>query len=200
MAPRVVVVRVELDEVGRIPPLDSADERITGQDARGAVIEIVRAEPPARGAAESAIGPEYLGASAIIDPSEPAVRAIAAEVGDGAADAWDRAQRLTRWVTEHMTFDAGIAFAPAAELARDRHGTCAGYAVLLASLLRAAHIPARLDMGWSTPAASSAATPGSRPGSAGAGCRSTPRSPATGRPTRRGSRSRATPSTAGRGR
>jgi transglutaminase-like putative cysteine protease len=142
-----MVVRVELDAVGRIPALDGAGERVTAQDARGAVIEIVRAEPPARGAAGSPIGPEYLAASAIIDPSEPAVRAIAAEVSDGAADAWDRAQRLTRWVTEHMTFDAGIAFAPAAELARDRHGTCAGYAVLLASLLRAADIPARLDLG-----------------------------------------------------
>src|SRR4029077_10037844 len=90
---------------------------------------------------------EYLAAGAIIDPGDPTVRAIVAEVTGGAADAWDRAQRLTRWVTEHMTFDAGIAFAPAAELARDRHGTCAGYAVLLASLLRAAHIPARLDLG-----------------------------------------------------
>jgi hypothetical protein len=142
-----LVVRIDLDEIGRIPPLGGAGERVTAQDAHGAVVEVVRAEPPARGAAETPIGPEYLAAGAIIDPSEPAVRAIAAEVTDGAVDAWDRAQRLTRWVTEHMTFDLGVGFAPAAELVRDRHGTCAGYAVLLASLLRAAHIPARLDMG-----------------------------------------------------
>ncbi|HEX3765794.1 MAG TPA: transglutaminase domain-containing protein [Kofleriaceae bacterium] len=143
-----LVVRVELDEAAaRLPPVDSADERVTGQDAHGAVIEIARVAPPARGAAGDLVGPEYLGASAIIDPSEPGVRAIAAEANDGAADPWDQAQRLTRWVTAHMTFDAGIAFAPAAELVRDRHGTCAGYAVLLASLLRAAHIPARLDLG-----------------------------------------------------
>jgi len=143
-----LVVRVELDDPGaRLPPVDSADEHVTGQDAHGAVIEIARVAPPERGGASEPVGPEYLGSSAIIDPSEPGVRAIAAEVGDGAADAWDRAQRLTRWVTAHMTFDAGIAFAPAAELVRDRHGTCAGYAVLLASLLRAAGIPARLDLG-----------------------------------------------------
>jgi hypothetical protein len=48
------------------------------------VVEVVRVEPPARVAAESPIGPEYLAAGAIIDPSEPAVRAIAAEVSDGA--------------------------------------------------------------------------------------------------------------------
>jgi len=143
-----LVVRVEFDDpAGRLPPVDSADERVTGKDAQGAVIEIARVPTPARGEAGDAVGPEYLGSSAIIDPSEPGVRAIAAEVTDGAADPWDRAQRLTRWVTAHMTFDAGIAFAPAAELARDRHGTCAGYAVLLASLLRAAQIPARLDLG-----------------------------------------------------
>lgn len=143
-----LVVRVELDDPGaRLPPVDSADEHVTGQDAHGAVIEIARVAPPERGGASEPVGPEYLGSSAIIDPSEPGVRAIAAEVTDGAADPWDQAQRLTRWVTAHMTFDAGIAFAPAAELVRDRHGTCMGYAVLLASLLRAAHIPARLDLG-----------------------------------------------------
>jgi len=143
-----LVVRLAFDDPAeRLPPLDSADERVTEHDANGTVIEIDRAEVPASNAADAAVGPEYLAASAIIDPTEPAVRAIAAEVTAGASDPWDQAQRLTRWVTEHMTFDAGIAFAPAAELARDRHGTCAGYAVLLASLLRAAHIPSRLDLG-----------------------------------------------------
>lgn len=86
-------------------------------------------------------------AGAIVDPTDPQVRAIASSVIAGATDPWERAQRLTRWVTEHMTFDAGVLFAPAAELARDRHGTCAGYAVLLASLLRAADIPTRVAMG-----------------------------------------------------
>jgi len=143
-----LVVRLAFaDPVDRLLPLDSADERVTERDASGTVIEIDRAEVPASGAVDAPVGPEYLAASAIIDPTEPAVRAIAAEVTAGASDPWDQAQRLTRWVTEHMTFDAGIAFAPAAELARDRHGTCAGYAVLLASLLRAAHIPSRLDLG-----------------------------------------------------
>ena len=140
-----LVVRLELD-AAQLPALDSGDARIVRRDAGGAVIEIDRVAVPASGAPGS-VGPEFLGASAIIDPTDPQVRAIAGEVIAGATDPWDRAQRLTRWVTDHMTFDAGVAFAPAAELARDRHGTCAGYAVLLASLLRAADIPARLDMG-----------------------------------------------------
>ncbi|HEX4416673.1 MAG TPA: transglutaminase-like domain-containing protein, partial [Kofleriaceae bacterium] len=98
-------------------------------------------------AAGASPGPEFLAASTTIDPGDPQVAALAREAIGEATDPWDQAQRLTRWVTAHMTFDAGIAFAPAAELARDRHGTCAGYAVLLASLLRAANIPARLDLG-----------------------------------------------------
>jgi len=143
-------VRVELDDpAAAMPVVGGDDQRVVGREGRATVIEIDRAEPPAPGpsAPGDVVGPEYLAASAIVDPSEPSVRAIAAEATVGAADPWAKAQRLTRWVAEHMTFDAGIAFAPAAELARDRHGTCAGYAVLLASLLRAAGIPARVDMG-----------------------------------------------------
>jgi hypothetical protein len=152
-----LVIRVEMeDPAAAMPALPGDDQRVVEHDARATVIQIDRAAVPATslgaapggsGAAGDAVGPEYLAANAIIDPTEPAVRAIAAEVTDGVADPWQQARRLTRWVAEHMTFDAGIAFAPAAELARDRHGTCAGYAVLLASLLRAAHIPARLDLG-----------------------------------------------------
>lgn len=144
-----LIVRMSFDDPAeRLPALDSADERVTRRNAAGAVIEIDRVQVPTAGAAvEEAVAPELLGASAFLDPTDPGVRAIAREAIAGAVDAWDQAQRLTRWVTEHMTFDAGVAFAPAAELARDRHGTCAGYAVLLAALLRAAHIPARVDIG-----------------------------------------------------
>jgi transglutaminase-like putative cysteine protease len=143
-----LVLQVTLDDPAvQLSPLESADVRITQRDAAGAVIEIERVRVPARPTAEDAIAPELLGAGAIIDPTDPQVRAIASSVIAGAADPWERAQRLTRWVTEHMTFDAGVLFAPAAELARDRRGTCAGYAVLLAALLRAADIPARVDLG-----------------------------------------------------
>jgi transglutaminase-like putative cysteine protease len=143
-----LVIRVSIDDPSLpLASLESADVRIARRDAAGAVIEIERVRVPARAAADDVIAPELVGAGAIIDPSDPQVRAIAASVIAGVPDPWERAQRLTRWVTEHMTFDAGVLFAPAAELARDRHGTCAGYAVLLASLLRAADIPARLDMG-----------------------------------------------------
>jgi transglutaminase-like putative cysteine protease len=143
-----LVIRVSLDDPTVVlPPLESADVRIMQRDAAGAVIEIERVHVPARAAAAADIAPELLGAGAIIDPTDSQVRAIAGSVIAGVTDPWERAQRLTRWVTEHMTFDAGVLFAPASELARDRHGTCAGYAVLLASLLRAADIAARLDIG-----------------------------------------------------
>src|SRR5262249_6637301 len=42
----------------------------------------------------------------------------------------------------------GIAIAPASEVARNRRGTCFGYAVLLASLARAEGIPSRIRMGF----------------------------------------------------
>lgn len=47
-----------------------------------------------------------------------------------------------------MTFDTGIAVVQASEAVKDRHGTCVGYSILLASLLRADHLPSRLKMGY----------------------------------------------------
>ena len=47
-----------------------------------------------------------------------------------------------------MTFDAGIALAPSSELFKDRHGTCLGYATLLATMARAAGIPSRVVIGY----------------------------------------------------
>jgi hypothetical protein len=73
------------------------------------------------------------------------VARIAAQArGEG----WERALALTRWTAKNMKFDLGIVFAPASELARDLRGTCVGYATLLAALLRASHIPARLVFGY----------------------------------------------------
>ena len=46
-----------------------------------------------------------------------------------------------------MTFDLGIAFAPSSEVIRNLRGTCAEYAILLATLARAAGIPSRYLMG-----------------------------------------------------
>jgi transglutaminase-like putative cysteine protease len=108
------------------------------------LLEVRRAETPQ--ALPDADAPEeFLSANMLIDSDDPGVRSIVAQVpGEG----WTRAVALTRWTSRNMQFDPGIVLAPASELARDRRGTCAGYATLLASLLRAARIPARVVFGY----------------------------------------------------
>src|SRR5450755_1774860 len=95
------------------------------------LLEVRRAETPQ--ALPDADAPEeFLSANMLIDSDDPGVRSIVAQVpGEG----WTRAVALTRWTSRNMQFDPGIVLAPASELARDRRGTCAGYATLLASLL-----------------------------------------------------------------
>jgi hypothetical protein len=130
--------------------LERLEVRLTLDEAgatRASDLTIERVHPGPSTPGSESVAAEFLGASVLIDPTEPEVRAIAEQVTRGAATPWEQAQRLTSWVSEHMTFDAGVAFAPAGELARARHGTCAGYAGLLASLLRAARIPARFVLG-----------------------------------------------------
>jgi len=55
---------------------------------------------------------------------------------------------LRDWVSGHMQFDLGLAFAPSSEIIRNLKGTCAEYAILLAAMLRAAGIPSRFLMGY----------------------------------------------------
>jgi hypothetical protein len=66
----------------------------------------------------------------------------------GESDPFRRALLLRNWVSGHMQFDLGIAFAPSSEIIRNLKGTCAEYAILLAAMLRAAGIPSRFLMGY----------------------------------------------------
>jgi transglutaminase-like putative cysteine protease len=129
--------------VARFTPMDALPATDTQRVVDG-LVEVRRADPPAGPPDGDATG-EFLGSNTLIDPDDPGIRAIVHEVpGEG----WVRALALTRWTSQHMKFDLGIVFAPASELARNRRGTCVGYATLLASLLRTARIPSRIVFGY----------------------------------------------------
>jgi transglutaminase-like putative cysteine protease len=91
---------------------------------------------------------QYLHPNALLQSDDANIRSIAAKVAGGDRDAYRVARALQRWTSENMRFDLGIAVAPASEVARDRRGTCLGYAVLLGSLARAAGVPSRVRMGF----------------------------------------------------
>jgi hypothetical protein len=129
------------------PDFASAGQRVVSQTPRRVLLEVSRAGQP--GALDQTPPtPDDLDANALIQTDLPDVKRIAREVTSGEPDPWKAALKLQAWTNAHMTFDAGIAVAPASELIRDRHGTCLGYSILLATLARASGIPARIRMGY----------------------------------------------------
>lgn len=91
---------------------------------------------------------EYLEPNAILQSDDSEVQRIAHDVAGNETDVFRAAVRLRDWVHRSMKMDLGIALAPASEVIRQRKGTCAAYAIVLAALARAAGIPSRVVMGY----------------------------------------------------
>ena len=129
------------------PDFSSASQQVVSQSPRRVVLRINRASLEGAGDT-TAPTPEETNPNGLIQSDLPEIKATALQAVEGEADPWKAALKLQTWTSRHMTFDAGIAVAPASELIRDRHGTCLGYSILLASLARADGIPARIRMGY----------------------------------------------------
>jgi hypothetical protein len=84
----------------------------------------------------------------ILQSDDPEVIRLAHSIAGDEPDRFKAARKLQDWVAANMTFDLGVALAPASEVVRNRHGTCMAYAVLLASMARAIGIPSRLAGGY----------------------------------------------------
>jgi hypothetical protein len=89
----------------------------------------------------------YLQSSYFLDSSNPKVRQQAAEIVGDEKDPWRKAQRLEKWVHEHLRSDTEVIFAAASHVLEDRKGDCRQNAVLTAALCRAAGVPARTALG-----------------------------------------------------
>ena len=150
------VNRLTLRLAHRNPDLGWPDIQISGQrkvqqSEKELVVEIRRKPPMTRAAfpaAKTEANRQYLEPNAYIQSDDPEIRRRAQALAGDEEDAFLAALTMERWVAENMTFDLGIAFAPATEIIRDRRGTCVGYATLLASLTRAAGIPSRIVLGY----------------------------------------------------
>ncbi|MFK7959987.1 MAG: transglutaminase family protein [Phycisphaerales bacterium] len=90
-------------------------------------------------------------ASAMLDSDDPAVRAlVAAALANvpASADVARRAEALRQHVRRHISeVGLGQLFASASETARHGRGDCSEHAMLLAAMLRAADVPARVAVG-----------------------------------------------------
>ncbi|HMN95677.1 MAG TPA: transglutaminase domain-containing protein [Phycisphaerales bacterium] len=163
--------RIEIAE-GELPELPEAGAQRVERDGPSAAILLVDVGRPLAASEAERGDPAYRAASALIDFDDPDVIALteralgrgsgrsrpaapapsAAPSGQSppvaAPATLETAERLRAFVVGHIR-DKGLAtaFAGAAETARSRAGDCTEHAVLLAAMLRAAGIPARIGVG-----------------------------------------------------
>jgi len=133
------------------PDLRRPGQSVVSQTDQDLLLEIHRLPVPAparRPVLETGANGEFLRPNEYVQSDLAEIREIAISVVGGETDVLAAALKLQRWVAENMTFDMGIALAPASELIRNKRGTCLGYATLLASLVRAAGIPSRIVLGY----------------------------------------------------
>lgn len=129
------------------PTFDGEGQRVVERSGKSAIVEIQRQGTGGARGPSAKPAPEFLAPNAIIESADPEVVRLAREITAGESDPHRKALLLTEWVHRNMKFDLGIMMAPASEIARQRRGTCAGYATLLAALARASGIPSRYVMG-----------------------------------------------------
>ena len=58
-----------------------------------------------------------------------------------------QAQRIEKWVHDHMKVSTAVDYVPASRTAEDLHGDCRQHAMLTAAMCRAAKVPARTALG-----------------------------------------------------
>jgi len=133
------------------PDLSSGNQTMLEKTEKELVLEIRRLKEP-KGAVYPAEATQenrqFLEPNAYLQSDDTGIRNLARELAGGEKDAFQAALAMERWVSEHMTFDMGIVFAPATEVFHSRRGTCVGYATILASLARSVGIPSRVAMGY----------------------------------------------------
>lgn len=132
--------------------LTGPGQKVVDHPATGTFVIESRRQPPPRRVnfpipIKAPILTPYLETTATAQADHPGIRALAKEITAGAGDMWTAARRLRGWVTEEIENDMGMAFAAAAEVLDKRKGDCSEQAVLLATLARAAGIPARCVVG-----------------------------------------------------
>jgi Transglutaminase-like superfamily len=122
--------------------------QVVKKTGAGAAILEVRTMGPHDGKAESSPGEEFLRPNSMINSDDPEVMRLMRKAVNGRTDPWEMAVAIENWVFQGIrTKNYSIAFAPAAEVARNLEGDCTEHSVLTAAMCRAAGIPARVAVG-----------------------------------------------------
>ena len=133
--------------------IDDIRQKTIDREARAATV-FIRALNPTGFQKRPLIKPPdaiapYLEPNSFLQCRDGALSAKVAQVVGRETDAWKAAQRLERFVFEHIAEKKlGTGFASAVEVLEQRSGDSTEHAVLLACLCRSQGIPARVAMGY----------------------------------------------------
>ncbi len=146
---REIVYRITVKDDDDPTTVFARDKRQSVENANGNTFDLrVRAiREPGDVEASGKADEEFLKSSYFLDSGNEKVREQAAQIVGDETDPWRKAQRIERWVHEHMKGNTEVNFAPASQVLRDLQGDCRQHAMLAAALCRAAGVPARTAVG-----------------------------------------------------
>jgi transglutaminase-like putative cysteine protease len=146
---REVVYRITVKDDDDPATTFARDKRQTVENVHGNTFDLrVRAiREPAEGESSGKADEGFLKSSYFLDSGNEKVREQAAQIVGDETDPWRKAQRIEKWVHEHMRVNTEVNFAPASQVLRDLQGDCRQHAMLAAALCRAAGVPARTAVG-----------------------------------------------------
>ncbi len=125
-------------------------ERSHEGDQYRAVVRIEAPKPLTAPARLPIAGPEfapYLGESRYIKPHDERIIAVAREVTRGKTDALEAVKALSAWIFKNVEPTLIVETLAGPEVLACRKGKCSEFAILFASLARAAGIPTRIVLG-----------------------------------------------------
>jgi hypothetical protein len=129
--------------------LEDNRQKIVRQNQSGdefeAVVEMTR--PSKTSASPATPGAEYLGEDEFIKPQDPAIRKQAAAIAGETKDPAEIVRKLLTWVNTNVVVEMIAETLTGPEVLAKKRGKCSEYAILFASLARAAGIPTRIALG-----------------------------------------------------
>ena len=136
-----LVVRVTGEAADRVP---DAPPR---QHVTGDVVRITREDPTRLDASDAADLDRYRQPSPFVESDDPGIVMRARAIVGPATTPGDKVRRVLDWVTKNVEREPSLTIPSARDVLRMRRGDCNEHAVLVAALLRAAGIPARIVAG-----------------------------------------------------
>src|SRR5262249_23152603 len=82
-----------------------------------------------------------------LDHEDTRIKEMARYAVGSEKDDWKKAQKIERYVKNHLSNDNSAELVPASQIAKTRRGDCRHHAFLTAALCRAAGLPSRTALG-----------------------------------------------------